>query len=338
MCIILKGDYLILNKRLYGFDLQGNIQVMLTAVSLFTGCGGSDAGLIKAGFQILMANDTLPYAKEVYEANFPETDYKLGDISKIETFPKADLLAGCYPCQGFSQGGVREPLRNINYLYREFDRALRKIRPKVFIVENVSGMNRSNFNHLLWNQIIRFRFAGYKVKWSILNARDFGVAQSRKRIFIVGVRSNIEDEYEFPEPTHGPDEKKPYKTLTGIIGDMPSWPEGEFCNQDFHWYYLSRNRYCGWKEQSKTIVSNMRHMPLHPRSSRLVKVGEDAWEFSNKRRPRRFSYKEAARIQGFNKTFKLPDTVSMAMKYSVIGNAVPPQLFKAVAKVIPDIW
>lgn len=76
---------------------------MPTVVSLFSGCGGSDAGVLRAGFNVLMANDILPYARDVYLENHPETDYILGDISGLQSFPSAELLIGCYPCQGFSQ-------------------------------------------------------------------------------------------------------------------------------------------------------------------------------------------------------------------------------------------
>ena len=79
---------------------------MKTAVSLFTGCGGSDFGLKQAGFTVKMANDILPYAAEVYQANLPKIDYQICPIQTIQSFPSADLLAGCYPCQGFSQGGA----------------------------------------------------------------------------------------------------------------------------------------------------------------------------------------------------------------------------------------
>ena len=67
----------------------------MKAVSLFTGCGGSDAGLAATGFEIVMANDILPYAKDVYLVNHAQTDYIVKDITKVEHFPKADLLAGC---------------------------------------------------------------------------------------------------------------------------------------------------------------------------------------------------------------------------------------------------
>jgi len=311
---------------------------MRTAVSLFSGCGGSDLGLHQAGFDVVMSNDILPYARDVQQANLQNTEYVLKDISLVKQFPKVDLLAGCYPCQGFSQGGVREADRSINYLYREFDRALRQIKPKAFIVENVSGMTRSTYTHLLNNQIIRFRLAGYKVNWQVLNANDYGVAQERKRIFIVGVRSDFDQKFVFPEPTHG--EGKQFKALVqeDVIANMPEWPENEFCDQDFHWYYLSRDRYRGWKEPSKTIVSNMRHMPLHPNSPKLIKLGPDKWVFEEDREARRLSYLEAARLQGFPKDFILPDTANMSMKYKVIGNAVPPPLFKAVANALPNIW
>jgi DNA (cytosine-5)-methyltransferase 1 len=311
---------------------------MPTAVSLFTGCGGSDKGLSGAGFEVLMANDILPYAKEVYEANSPETDYRLCDVSTIKSFPKADVLAGCYPCQGFSQGGARDPVRTINYLYREFDRALRKVRPKAFIVENVSGMNRADFCHLLDNQLVRFRLAGYSVSWAILNACDYGVAQERQRIFIVGIRSSLGVEYSFPEPTHGPGRKRLCATQKDVIDGMPEWPKGEFCEDEFHWYYLSRNRYRSWNEPSKTIVSKMRHMPLHPSSPRLVRINTDKWKFANDNPARRLSYREAARLQGFPRNFSFPDTATLGMRYRVVGNAVPPPLFKAVARALPDIW
>jgi DNA (cytosine-5)-methyltransferase 1 len=312
---------------------------MPKAVSLFSGCGGSDAGAIAAGFEVVMANDKLPYARDVYLANHPETDYVLGDIAKINQFPKAELLVGCYPCQGFSQGGVRDPSRSINTLYLEFARALKAIKPKAFIVENVSGMARKNFRHLLDDQIKVFADVGYKVNATILNAAHYGVAQERKRIFIVGLRSDLGVEYSFPNPTHGAGAPLPHANLRQAIGDMPEWPEGEFYDLDFHWYYLSRNRWRGWDEISKTIVANPRHMPLHPASPALKKQKHNVWKFEGEGRARRFSYKEAARVQGFkNLSFPDSESGSLNMRYTVIGNAVPPQLFEAVTSSLPNIW
>ena len=279
---------------------------MPTVVSLFSGCGGSDAGVLRAGFNVLMANDILPYARDVYLENHPETDYILGDISGLQSFPSAELLIGCYPCQGFSQGGARKADRKINTLYLEFARALRKIKPKAFIVENVSGMVRRNFEHLLKDQFKVFEEAGYTVSSQILNASHYGVSQDRKRIFIVGIRKDYGITYKFPKPTHG-DGLKPYSTIRDAIGHMP--------------------------------VANPRHMPLHPISPTLEKLGPDKWQFTSDAPARRFSYREAAILQGFGDLiFPETERASINMKYTVVGNAVPPPLFEAVAKSLPDIW
>ena len=297
-----------------------------------------------------MANDIIPYARDVYLSNFPETEYLLEDVRSISSFPSADLLVGCYPCQGFSQGGAREAGRNINKLYLEFARALRDIRPKAFIAENVSGMRRSTFRHLLDDQIKQFSEAGsgYNVKWALLNAHEYGVAQERKRLVIVGLRKDIDAEYQFPVPIYGDETGLPYLTIADALEGLPLWPEGEFCEDPFHWYYLSRNRRRGWADISKTIVSHMRHMPLHPVSPELVRIHTDKWEFSSDSPARRFSFREAARLQGFLKQYTshggdlyFPEESAsqrknvkynfLRQKYKVVGNAVPPPLFHAVA-------
>lgn len=332
---------------------------MPKAVSLFSGCGGSDAGVIAAGFDVVMANDVIAYARDAYLANLPKTDYVLGDVAKIEdsAFPAAELLVGCYPCQGFSQGGAREADRRINTLYLEFARALRAIEPKAFIAENVSGLRRSTYKHLLEDQIAQFSAAGehgYDVVWQELKAHEYGVPQERKRLVIVGIRRDLGVRYSFPAPTHGPGADQPYLTIGKALEGLPEWPEGEYCDDPFHWYYLSRNRRRGADEISKTIVSHMRHMPLHPVSPPLKRIHTDKWEFEENKPARRFSYREAARLQGFtgkylkhSGDFVFPEECTHASgqegnllryRYKVIGNAVPPPLFEAVAKALPDVW
>lgn len=316
-------------------------QQNMKAVSLFSGCGGSDAGVLASGFEVVMANDILAYARDVYEVNHPTTDYQLGNVSKIKSFPNADLLIGCYPCQGFSQGGVRDPSAGINKLYLEFARALTQINPRAFIVENVSGMVRKNFRHLLHDQLRIFTEAGYRVKAEVLNAADFGVAQERKRIFIVGIRNDFNEDYEFPQATHGEGKDNPRVTIREALKSMQDWPAGEYYEREFHWYYLSRDRRRGWDEVSKTIVANPRHMPLHPISPALEKMEHNVWRFTSDAPARRFSYREAARLQGFKKDFLFPDTErgSLDMRYKVAGNAVPPPLFEAVTKALPvSLW
>ena len=314
---------------------------MTTAVSLFSGCGGSDKGLINAGCRVIMANDRLPYAKDVYEANLPKTDFRLCDVAKIDNFPSADILAGCYPCQGYSQGGARDPDRKVNQLYTHFGRALAQVRPKAFIVENVPGMGRGRNKDLLEKQLSEFAAAaepGYSIASpKVINGADYGLPQERRRIFIVGIRKDLGTEYEFPIPTHGDGRKHRFVTQRDRIADTDgSWPHGEFYEKEFHWYYLSRDRYRGWDSPSKTVLANARHMPLHPMSPKLTKVGPDEWRFDGKlEEARRLSYKEAAALQDLS-DWQFPDTGGLMTKYRVIGNAVPPLLFQRIVEALPE--
>ena len=299
-------------------------------------------GLVNAGYQVVMANDIMRYAKEVYEANLPETDFQLCDVTRITKFPETDLLVGCYPCQGYSQGGARDASRPINTLYMQFGRILREAKPKAFIVENVPGMARSNNKHILIKQLDLFKGAGYCIREpQTINATDYGLPQERQRIFIVGIREDLKVEYQFPEPTHGPG-KNPIATQADYLSETDgTWPYGEFYDKGFHWYYLSRNRRRGWDEPSKTVLANARHMPLHPMSPPLRKVGPDHWEFNGAATDaRRLSYKEAASLQGLGnydgELFIFPETASLMNKYKVIGNAVPPILFQRIAEALPQ--
>lgn len=307
-------------------------ETALEAVSLFSGCGGSDLGLRQAGVATIWANDSSESACDLYEVVTGTSGIiKRGDISKVLSFPRADLLVGCYPCQGYSQGGRRNDEDHINYLYRHFDRALRDVRPLAFIVENVDGMRFSHNQHLLRAQLTRFRLAGYRVNWQLLDAKDYGLAQDRRRLFIVGIRSSERKRFSFPEPTHGAGRTHPHATLKDKIWSHRKPPEGSYNTEPFHWYYLSRNRRRDWLQQSPCIVAHWRHVGLHPDSPPLRKLETDRWAFQEKGAARRFSYFECAALQGF------PDPAAFSVRsveerFRAIGNAVPPPLFASVAR------
>jgi DNA (cytosine-5)-methyltransferase 1 len=309
----------------------------IKTISLFSGCGGSDFALTEMGFDIALANDIWEPACLTYRDNIPNARIECGDIGDIQNFPSADLLVGCYPCQGFTQGGRRDWGESVNFLYQQFDRVLRKTKPMAFVVENVNGMTFGQNQKLLSNQLCRYRLAGYRVKWQVLNAQDFGVAQSRRRVFIVGIRSDLSFEYEFPKPTHGPVAKRPMVSQREVLKGLPQWPSGEFNEEPFHWYYLSRNRRRDWDDPSPCIVGHWRHVPLHPSSPPLRRVNTDEWIFKKKGRARRFSYGECAALQGFDRGFLLKRG-SVRDRFQMIGNAVPPPLFKAVVSTLHELW
>jgi DNA (cytosine-5)-methyltransferase 1 len=308
------------------------------AISLFSGCGGSDHALEKLGYNVIWANDIWQTACDTYEENLTNANIKCGDIRDFEKFPSADLLVGCYPCQGYTQGGKRNWKADDRiYLYREFDRVLRKVQPKGFVVENVNGMVFGENQDLLMNQLTRYRMAGYRVQWAVLNAKQYGVAQNRQRVFLVGVRSDQKFEYQFPEATHGPGTKRPYVSQQRAIGSFPSWPEGEFNTEPFHWYYLSRKRRYTWGQPSPCIVGHWRHVPLHPASPPLRRIDTDHWEFTRDGRARRLSYLECAALQGFPEWWVWKHG-TIRERFQMIGNAVPPPLFSAVASGLAGLF
>ena len=308
------------------------------AISLFSGCGGSDLALAGRGYEVVWANDVWEQACLTYESNLGSGKIECGDIANYDKFPAAELLVGCYPCQGYTQGGKRDWEAPVNFLYRQFDRALRSIKPLAFIVENVNGMAFGESRGLLDNQLCRYRSAGYRVKWAIVNAKDHGLAQNRRRVFLVGVKSSLDFNYSFPAPTHGDSERLiPLATQRSVLGGLPDWPVGEFNDEPFHWYYLSRRRRYDWDEPSPCIVGHWRHVPLHPMSPPLKRIHTDKWEFESEGRARRLAYRECAAIQGFPDTFNW-DHGTIRDRFQMIGNAVPPPLFSTVLSGLDDLW
>lgn len=310
----------------------------LTAISLFSGCGGFDFGASQAGVDFLWANDIDPVAGAAYRSIFPDVEFHVGDVREVRFFPRADVLVGCYPCTGFSLAARRRwkqreerDLTAIkgNFLYLEFLRVLEQSTPKYFFVENVRGMVSAKEGWFFEQQLEGFKQSGYTVHHKLLYAPNYGLPQSRQRVFLVGVRNDIaqEFEYTFLPPTHGPTAQRPYATLRDTIGDMPLWPEGEFSKQCFHGHYLTRNRKRTWDQQSYTIVANADHVPLHPHGEPMSFVKKDTWQLNGDFN-RRLSWRECARLQG------LPDKISpsgtLSDCYRVVGNAVPPPFGKAL--------
>jgi DNA (cytosine-5)-methyltransferase 1 len=305
-------------------------------ISLFSGCGGSDLALQRLGYDIVWANDISQVACETYRDNVGP-NIECGDIADFHRFPNADFLVGCYPCQGFTQGGRRDWGASINYMYQRFDRILRTISPKAFVVENVNGMAYGENRQLLSNQLVRYRLAGYRVKWQVLDAQDHGVAQQRRRIFIVGVRSDLDFFYSFPESSVGENVGRKLRTQQDVLKGMPEWPVGDFNEEPFHWYYLSRRRRHDWNEPSPCIVGHWRHVPLHPMSPPLRRIHTDKWIFSRKGPARRMAYRECAALQGFPGAF-VWKRGSVRDRFQMIGNAVPPPLFEAVVTNLHKLW
>ncbi|MEK4813663.1 DNA cytosine methyltransferase [Bacillus sp. FSL L8-0287] len=309
-----------------------------SVVSLFAGAGGLDTGLEMAGFKTIWANEVDKDACETYMANHPETYVERGDVRNVKSFPKADMVVGGYPCQGFSLAGNRLITDERNFLYREFVRALRTSNPKFFIAENVKGMVTMGGGRIIEAMVEDFRSQGYEVTYHLVNAKDYGVPQDRERVFIIGVRQDISQDFKYllPHPTHGKglDSEKPYVTLKDAIGHLKTNEIGEIYESGFSSRFLSRNRKRAWNEVSFTIQASGRHAPLHPSGEPMIKLGTDEWILPETSEHRRLSAVECALIQTFPADYIWKGNLGNI--YKQIGNAVPCLLAKAISKPIAD--
>lgn len=343
-------------------------------VSLFSGAGGLDLGVEIAGLDVVIgdkktnemledkekfniirrksvfnpvyANDYFAEALESYKMNFPEEVYlqKL-DIRKVKEFPKSDLILGGFPCPGFSEAGPRLIDDERNFLYIQYIRGLIQSKPKFFIAENVKGMLTLGKGEVFKQIKEDFEAAGYKVYHKLVNARDYGVPQLRERVFLIGVRNDIDYKYEFPTPSHGEDLfTKPYVTLRDAIYDLKDDP-GDYFTGSFSPIFMSRNRKKSWDEQSFTIQASGRQAPIHPGGPPMKKVGKNEWVFQGgEENNRRLSVKEIARIQTFPDWFefsrgenkKISKNGMLNKVYKQIGNAVPVELARAIARPIAE--
>ncbi|OFH01751.1 DNA (cytosine-5-)-methyltransferase [Listeria monocytogenes] len=335
------------------------LKMDLKTISLFSGAGGLDLGLINAGFNIVFANDILKPAIENYRHNIG--DIYEGDITKIhpENLPDGDVVVGGFPCQPFSNAGNRLGTEDDRgNLYLEVLKIIEQKHPKIVIMENVRGllsMKNKDGSKLIDTIVYLLEKIGpgYKVKYQLLKASDYGVPQNRYRVIIIGVRSDINVEYQFPEPT-----TYNYDNLSvgAAIKDVDRLP-----NQDEIWELSPQSQNLikfipeggSWKnipyeelpERMKRIRDDMKryHSPnfyrrfaRHEINGTITAAGTP--ENSGILHPiedRRYSVREIARIQSFPDTYEFVGE-SISSKYKIIGNAVPPKLGEVIGKSIVE--
>lgn len=170
-------------------------------ISTFAGCGGSSLGYSMAGFHELLAVEWDNNAVETFRLNFPGIPVYHGDIAKLSVSQclelaqiqpgQLDVFDGSPPCQGFSTAGKRIMDDPRNQLFREYVRLLQGLRPKVFVMENVSGMVKGKMKLIFAEIMKELKASGYKVSARLLNAMWFGVPQSRERMIFIGVRDDL---------------------------------------------------------------------------------------------------------------------------------------------------
>ena len=321
-------------------------------ISLFSGCGGLDLGFERAGFEISIANEYDPTIWDTYKINHPVTKLIEGDIRSLKEndFPDdIDGIIGGPPCQSWSEAGA---LRGINdargKLFYDYIRILKSKQPKFFLAENVSGMLANRHSEAVNNIIAMFKDCGYDVSINLVNAKDYGVPQERRRVFYIGFRSDLGIHFEFPIGSTADDKKK--LTLRDVIWDLQftAVPAGarnyhnpqainnnEYFTGAYSPIFMSRNRVKGWDEQAFTVQASGRQCQLHPQAPKMIFIEQNKREFVKGKEHlyRRMTIREIARIQGFPDDFKFIYNYTDDA-YKMIGNAVPVNLAYEVAVAI----
>lgn len=300
-----------------------------TLVSLFCGAGGLDLGFENKGFKTLWANDVDPDACETHKG-WSSAEVVCGDIGSVnfDTIPASDVIAGGFPCQGFSLAGPRKLDDSRNILYRYFVSLVEKKRPSIFVAENVKGLLTLGDGAIAEAIISDFESKGYLVSCTLVNAADYGVPQDRMRVIIVGIRDDWNEKFKMPEP-------EGFKvTLREALEGIGEPLDEDVCMAPYSSRYMSRNRKRGWDAQSFTIPAMAKQVTLWPGSPDMIKDGPDLWHFGEGL-TRRLSYKEAAAIQTFPPEMEFAG--DLTSKYKQIGNAVPVKLAEVVASEVHRI-
>ncbi|MCY7682039.1 DNA cytosine methyltransferase [Bacillus velezensis] len=313
-----------------------------TVLELFCGGGLGALGFKAAGYDIVKALDFDKNAVKAYRHNFG--DYvEQADISAvdIESLPNTDVIFGGPPCQDFSvagKGAGADGERG-KLVWRYLEIIERK-QPKAFVFENVKGLitkrHRPTFDAL----IEKFNEIGYEIEWKALSAWDYGVAQKRERVFIVGIRKDLGFTFEFPKPLEGD-----YQTrvLRDVIGDLPEVnnegyglrndekpyahkiPDGgnwRSLPEDEQKAFMKGAFYSGGGQTTYLRRMSRDEPALTITASVLAKATCHLHPEEDGKPPRRFTVRECLRIQSAPDTYILPDDISLSAQYRIVGNGI----------------
>lgn len=292
----------------------------MNIISLFSGAGGLDLGLIQAGNTVIWANDIDKDAVATYRENIGDhivcDDIKNIDIS---TLPDADVVVGGFPCQGFSLANRLRTLEDDrNQLYRFFYNTIKIKQPKFFIAENVKGILSLGKGEAIKQIVSDFEAAGYITSVNLVNMANYGVPQTRQRVLIIGQRKDLGSEllFRFPAHTHDKNGEK-----------LPRWVSIQqaiehFPNPDEENDVLN-HIYSAYKVEYRNFTGHRQTDPEKPSPTILArgngKGGVCAIPHYNG--TRRLTIRESASVQTFPENFHFCGTMNSC--YRQIGNAVP---------------
>ena len=316
---------------------------MYKVVSLFCGCGGADCGIIggfeynskkydRLPFDIIYATDINEKAINTLKANFTTKQIECRDICDISSadIPDHNVLVGGFPCQSFSTvNPTKDPFDDRANLYKQMVRIAKDKRPEICIAENVKGLMTLHKGNILKTIREAFDSAGYYTYCQLVNAADYGVPQKRERMIMICVRKDMEQKFQFPQK---PNENN-WVPLSVAISEL-AIPDRK--------YYFSEKAVQGMKNAKNNMKRGLAQSldsPCLTITSHLAKTSLNSRDpvllvDASKELYRRFTPREAARIQSFPETFVFAGSEGDA--YRQIGNAIPPVMFWYIAKTVAD--
>lgn len=357
---------------------------MTIAISFFTGAGGLDIGIMKAGFDIRLAVEIERKYCETLHLNHPYLNVVKGDImdysarkvyeeANISMNEDIDLIFGGSPCQSFSTAGRRQAFSDPRgKAMLKFAELVNEIQPKAFLLENVKGLLSAALKHRPLKQrgkehpplsdeeqpgsALRYllsRFTGYNIKYNLINAANYGVPQTRERVFIVGIRSDLGIEYEFPHPTHHRNPTKGQKkwiTVGEVLSniDIKEHHYLPYTEERLKFMRLIPKGGGNWRDLPIDVVEQAMGGAYHsgggkvgyyrrlwvdkPSPTLMTSPNQKSTNLGHPYEDRPLSIEEYKAIQGFPLDYHLVG--SLSEQYVQIGNAVPIKLAEIIGQSI----
>lgn len=343
-----------------------------SVIDLFAGVGGLSLGFEEQGFEVLIANEYDKSIAAAYTENHKNTKMIVGDITSLdlkEIFGpytgKIDVIIGGPPCQGFSQKGQRKTIHDErNFLFKYYVAVVELVKPQYFVMENVPNLLTAEGGYFFKEIEELFNKMGYLLEHGVLNASDYGVPQNRRRAIIIGKLNGAAPKLPEPQSTK--------VTIWDAISDLAYLKSGEGTDKQ-EYRNAPKSDYEKLLRGNSTILYNhivTKHSPLAlerlsmippnagkevlPKEHLTKSIYSGTWtrmrkdeisvtittrfdtpssgKFTHPFLDRAITVREAARIQSFPDDFRFVGNKGSQMKQ--VGNAVPPLLAAAIAKVI----
>ena len=336
-------------------------------VDLFSGAGGLSCGLEMSGLKCALAVDHNLEAIDTFSANHKNTPTYVDDISQLKGSvlkkliggKKISLVCGGPPCQGMSTVGEGIPDDPRNFLFLQFVRIVKSIKPDFVILENVTGLLGRKNKKILQGILKEFKKIGYMTHVKVLSSENFGVPQKRRRTIFIGNRRKYA--ISFPKPTHGKNGKlKPFVTVGDVFSNL-SYQKGKIHNHDLDSAKITKDiikkrvekipegRGIRYKEDEMELLPKNLWLGIDWKTIDEKRLREEQYHrlgrkevsptimtsrhtYFHPTETRYLTCREAAAIQSFPNRYKFEGTISQ--QWRQIGNAVPPLLGKAIGKSV----